>query len=105
MNKLLTFILLIGCINLSFAYEMHGTLNDNNDGTYQVNAESTNGHAYMGWADKQGDGTLNIDIAVQGGGSEVYLGTATLNTEGAYDLHLKNTTTGDIATGTLELSS
>lgn len=106
MKKTLIIILLwVGLIHLSFAYEMYGTLSDNNDGTYQVNVTSTNGHEYMGFADKQGDGTLNINVAVQGGGSEVYLGTATLNHDGDYDLHLKNNTTGEIATGTLEPSA
>ena len=60
---------------------------------------------YLGFADEQGDGTLNINVAIQGGGSEVYLGTATLNADGTYDLHLKNNTTGELATGTLEKSS
>ncbi len=106
MKKSLVFILLWTVfVNIGFAYEMYGTLSDNNDGTYQVNVTSTNGREYMGLADQQGDGTLNIDIAVQGGGSEVYLGTATLNSDGHYDLHLKNNTTGEWATGTLELSS
>lgn len=104
MRKLLLCFLLIFS-NLTYAYEMHGTLNDNNDGTYQVNIISTNGHEYMGFADLQGDGTLVIDVAIQGGGSEVYLGTAKLNANGNYDLFLRNNTTGEIATGTLEASS
>lgn len=104
-KMLLSILLWVGLVNLSFAYEMYGTLNDNNDGTYQVNLTSTNGHDYMGFADQQGDGTLNINVAVQGGGSEVYLGTATLNPDGHYDLHLKNNTTGELATGLLEKTS
>ncbi len=106
MRKSLIFMLLwIGFIHVSFAYEMHGIMNDNNDGTFQVNVTSTNGKEYMGYADQQGDGTLNIDIAIQGGGSEIYLGTATQNADGTYDMHLKNNTTGEIATGTLEPST
>ncbi len=105
MKTSLLFILLwMGFINLSFAYEMYGTMNDNNDGTYQVNVTSTSGHDYMGFADLQGDGTLYINVAIQGAGSEIYLGTATLNPNGNYDLHLRNNTTGGSATGTLEKS-
>lgn len=106
MQKLaLAVFLMSSFMRLSFAYEMHGTMSDNNDGTYQVNMVSSNGREYLGLADLQGDGTLNIDVAIQNGGSEIYLGTATLNASGNYDLYLRNNTTGEIATGTLEKSS
>lgn len=85
------------------AYEMHGTMNDNNDGTYSVQIKSNTGYEYLGTAVKQGDGTLNVNVAVQGGGSEVYLGTAEPagGDEGTYHISLHNNTTGDLAVGTL----
>lgn len=106
MKKSFIFIVLAcGFLNLSFAYEMHGSLNDNNDGTFEVNVVSTNGYEYTGRADQQGDGILHVDVAIQGRGSEIYLGIATPNPNGSYDLHLRNNTTGEIATGSLEKSS
>jgi hypothetical protein len=105
-NKSLALIVIWSLsMSLSFAYEMHGTLNDNNDGTYQVNMVSSSGREYLGLADQQGDGTLDINVAIQGGGSEIYLGTAKLNADGNYDLNLRNNTTGELATGSLEKSS
>lgn len=105
MKKLsLVVFLLSAFLSVSYAYEMHGTLNDNSDGTFEVNIVSNTGYQYMGFADLQGDGTLVINVAIQGAGSEVYLGTATPNASGNYDLHLKNNSTGKVATGILEKS-
>lgn len=102
---MLFLLMIFAFVQTALGYEMHGTLDDNNDGTYTVTLVSDNGDHYLGLADSQRDGTLAIDVAVQGGGSEIYLGSATPNASGNYDLHLKNNSTGEYATGTLEKSS
>jgi hypothetical protein len=84
------------------AYEMHGTLIDNSDGTYSVNLSDQTGEKhYYGNAYKQADGSLTM--TVNGQKNETYIGTAVLSHEGFFNIQLFNNATGKPVTGTLEL--
>jgi len=102
--KKYTLYILLFISNLSFAaYTMDGVMDDNSNGTYTINVVSNSGHSYLGMGEMQGDGSLTVNLAIQGGGVEIYLGTATPNQDGTYTLHLKNNATDQPATGTLEV--
>jgi hypothetical protein len=84
------------------AYEMHGTLIDNSDGTYSVNLiDQTGEKHFYGNAYQQADGTLTLTI--NGQQNETYIGTATLEHEGYFRIHLLNNTSGNPVTGTVEV--
>lgn len=104
MNKLILLILTLILCQSIYAFQLNGTMTDNNDGTYEVtltsNAEE-NPDTYFGNAVKQADGTLYITVAVEGRGSDIYIGIGTKNQNGSFDLVLKDNETGHIATGVL----
>lgn len=101
MKRLILLLLSFNLISAAYAYELHGTMDDNNDGTYTVNLSSDTGYEYLGQAVTQGDGTLAVNVAVQGGGNETYIGIAKPGPNGTYILSLRNNMTGDFATGTM----
>ncbi len=90
---LLTGLLLIS--NTVFAYELHGSLQRDNSVTLRDNQ----GRVYYGYAEDEGDGTL--DITVHDDSGIVYSGIATLDGGGRYILDLDNDNGGN-ATGILE---
>lgn len=100
-NITLFFILLFSSFS-AFAYELNGTIsdNDNSDGSYTVSVQNNEGHYYKGSAEENKDGTLSVIVSDDKG--ETYSGTATINQDESYELDLTNKRTGMHATGMLE---
>lgn len=100
MQKTLWLLLTLFFIINANAYELNGTMQDNNDGTFAVTLQSNTGYEYIGTANVQGDGTLLINVVADDEGRENYLGIARPSLYG-YRLELRNNASGELATGIL----
>lgn len=115
--KVSLFLIILLLAQTIHAYQLNGHMIYNNDGTYEVTLRSDNDNdnrdadgdlsdtdndvEFIGTAIAQTDGTLFVTVSVENEGSETYIGVATPNKNGTYDLKLRNNLTGKITTGVI----